>query len=74
MEDDHPRTGRFSSNSAYCVRLINKYWLAKGYAAQARIEMKSKVLEDKAGRHYTVCIEEIVSDTINGMPIHKVNN
>lgn len=72
MDDEPRRSGRFSSNSAYCVKLINGYWLQRGYAAQARIELKSKVLEDKDGRNYSIWFEEIVSDTINAMPVHKL--
>lgn len=71
-EEDSRRSGRFSSNSNKCVRLINKYWLERGYVAQARIELKSKVLEDKDGRNYSIWFEEIVSDTINGMPLVKL--
>lgn len=69
-DDDLRRGGR--SNSNLCVRLINKYWFERGYAAQARIELKSKVLEDKDGRNYSIWFEEIVSDTINGMPVKKL--
>lgn len=73
MDDERLRSGKFSSNSACCVRLINKYWLERGYAANARIESKSKVLEDKDGRNYSIWWDEIVSDTVNGMPIQKIN-
>lgn len=31
------------------------------------------MLEDKDGRYYSIRWGEIVSDTVNGMPIQKIN-
>jgi hypothetical protein len=74
MFDSAPaRTGRFSSNSRECVRAINDYWMKKGYLMQARIEQKAVIHTTADGKTYSYVHEEIVSDSINGMPVHKVN-
>ena len=67
------RTGRFSSNSRECVRAINDYWMKRGYLMQARVEFKPVMHTDSEGRVYHYTHEEIASDSVNGMPIHKVN-
>lgn len=74
MFDSAPaRTGRFSSNSRECVRAINDYWMKRGYLMQARIEYKPVMHTASDGKVYHYTHEEIVSDSVNGMPIHKVN-
>lgn len=71
MFDDAPRTGKFSDNSRYCVRLINQYWLSKGYVAGARIELRKTTQKTSQGE-VVYWHNEIVSDTINGMPLYQI--
>jgi hypothetical protein len=69
--DDMPRTGKFSDNSRLCVRLINDYWLARGYHMRARVELRPTIHKVN-GQELTYWHNEIVSESLNGMPKMKI--
>jgi hypothetical protein len=47
--------------------------MKRGYLMQARVEYKPVMHTASDGKVYHYAHEEIVSDSANGMPIHKVN-
>lgn len=64
--------GKFADNSRACCHAINAYWFKRGYDMNARIELKPTIHKSRGGE-VKYWHNEIVSDSLKGMPLRKIN-
>lgn len=62
------RPGR---HAQLCADHINQYWLAKCFNANARV-VEKQLRKQNETQDYISTLYEIRSDTLNGMPINKI--